>query len=181
MHWTGYFVFVCVFLAPAYLVWRVTWKPERSSKSGWQLIVAMGVLYTVMCSPGLLFGSLRAWAFLAGGLIYVAVLALELWSRDQLHQRLEGGPAVQAQTLWRFVLILSLVAVWIWIGDHIGELRKRYASGPYPPSATFIADYPFKVAYTLVVGVITSVLVYSVVGLLRNLVGLVRGPRSLSL
>ena len=174
MHWLGLCFYVCIGLAPVYLVWRVRWTPERSSKSGWQLIIAMGVLWALAFSPGLLYA--RTWAFLAGGLVCVALLGLELWSRGRPHQRLDGVPALQGQLLWRLVLFLGLVAVWIWVGDHISELNRRYEAEllPGPPFSTFVADYSVKVVWALVVGVVTSVLVYGVLGLVRNVVGLVR-------
>ncbi len=56
------------------------------------------------------------------------------------------------------------------------ERRERYEinSGRYPPSATFIADYPFKVTWALGVGVVASTLIIGVLGVVRRVVGRVR-------
>ena len=82
MHWTGYIVFYGLPVLPlAYLVWRVTWAPQRSSKPGWVLIVTMAGLWAVACSPRVVFGPYKELLVaLAYGEVFVGVLALELWS-----------------------------------------------------------------------------------------------------
>ena len=87
-----------------------------------------------------------------------------------------GSPIAEIVSFWRLALPLSLTAICVWVGHHIWELTVRYPinSGPYPPSCTFIADYPFKVTWALGVGVVASALIFGVLSLVRNVVGLAR-------
>ncbi len=155
-------VYILFLLPLAYLAWRVTWAPQRSSKPGWVLIVVMGVLWASACSPGLVFY----------GEAFVGVLALELWSRQRLHRRLEGRPALEAKLVWRILFVLVLLIVWIPVGERIWELGERYYDplyGGIPP----LTPYEERVLIAVWGGFLRSVFAYGAVGVVRNVVGLV--------
>ncbi len=176
----GFFFYGLPVLLPlAYLAWRVTWAPQLSSKPGWVLIVVMAALWALMFGWGLLVwtltpshgglgDSLKAMLpWLACGAV-VGMLALELWSRQRLHQRVGGKPALEAKLVWRILLALSLVVVWIPVGDRIWYVVERYHGTHY--------DYGLKVYLAIWRGVLGSTAIYAVLGLVRNAVGLARSP-----
>jgi len=132
------------------------------------LIGIVGGAWALVCGLGIVLdGRIQNLGLLAYGEGAVGLVALELWSRQRLQRRQQGRQGPEKNLLWRLLLVACLVSVWLSAGDRLWFVIDRYHGTGY-------ADYGLKVGFALWRGMFLSVLIYGGIGLVRNVIGLIR-------